>query len=155
MLGALFSSEVLSWWVTAVDYFSPAEVYPRAAPSCLCLSLPLCLMWAQREDECMPGSMLPPHQTCPLPRLSLCLPFTVIRTQRESSSCCFFSSNRLSPRRRPLRSLWTPWCKIYNFIFAAVYRTCVLVRDHYEGYITRSWGAKGDSVTKMWLVSSV
>lgn len=38
----------------------------------------------------MPGRLLPPHQTCPLPLLSFCLTLTMIHTQHESSSRLFF-----------------------------------------------------------------
>lgn len=83
--------EVLSWWLTAADYFSPAgiySVYLRSAPSCLCP----CFLSAQcelrhQEEERMPGTLLPPHQTCPLPRPSL----TMIHTQRESYSCLIWT----------------------------------------------------------------
>lgn len=40
-----------------------------------------------RENKCMPGTLLPPHQTCPLPSLSLCLPFTMIHIVASHQSC--------------------------------------------------------------------
>lgn len=40
-----------------------------------------------RENKCMPGTLLPPHQTCPLPSLSLRLSFTMIHTVASHQSC--------------------------------------------------------------------
>lgn len=40
-----------------------------------------------RENKCMPGTLLPPHQTCPLPSLSLRLSFTMIQTVASHQSC--------------------------------------------------------------------
>lgn len=44
----------------------------------------------------MPGRLLPPHQTCPLPLLSLRLSSTMIHTQRDWSPCLFFSVYSIS-----------------------------------------------------------
>lgn len=90
----------------------------------------------------MPGRLLPPHQTCPLPLLSLRLSLTMIHTQRESSSCLFFSVYSLSlllnsspPDTNLLVDAHKYPCvrTVYEHMenlqphFATAFRTCALV----------------------------
>lgn len=65
-------------------------IWGQLPPFCATAFLSAQCELSQREEECMPGRLLPPHQICPLPLLSLRLSFTMIHTQRESSSCLFF-----------------------------------------------------------------
>lgn len=86
----------------------------------------------------MPGRLLPPHQTCPLPLLSLRLSLTMIHTQRESSSCLFFTVYSLSllltispPDTKPTRRCsQVPMCAHGKFTTSFCHhipRTCALV----------------------------
>lgn len=129
-------------------------IWGQLPPVCASAFLSAQSELSQREEECMPGRLLPPHQTCPLPLLSLCLSFTMIHTQRESSSCPFFSVCSpsllltISPSNTHLlldahshsmcshASVWTRQILLLRTERA-------LVRYYYAGYISRNWGAKG------------
>lgn len=70
--------------------FSPVSVCGVSEVSSFLSVPPLpCLLDVNsaRENKCMPGTLLPPHQTCPLPSLSLCLYFTMIHTVASHQSC--------------------------------------------------------------------
>lgn len=71
-------------------------IWGQLPPVCASAFLSAQCELSQWEEECMPGRLLPPHQTCPLPLPSLRLSFTMIHTQRDSSSCLFFSVYSLS-----------------------------------------------------------
>lgn len=65
-------------------------IWGQLPPVCAATFLSAQCELSQLEEECMPGRLLPPHQACPLPLLSLRLSFRVIHTRRASSSCRFF-----------------------------------------------------------------
>lgn len=78
--------------------FSPVSVCGVSEVSSFLSVPPLpCLLNVNsaRENKCMPGTLLPPHQTCPLPSLSLRLYFTMIHTVASHQSCSHMQQVRI------------------------------------------------------------